>query len=291
MSPWFNLAAPNVHECKWKVDNEKIKRSRASYHGDLATRFEEALSLIPEKVFITLPNSTTIFLPPATTSASMPTPSQFVDDLKEFSVKVPEARYQYDIMESVNDPSIDRKDCKEIEMRREINPCTYRSAINLDPNASSSSTSMSITTSLGVILRETDAESKCGREQKQALKQNYDATKETNIERLSWLSTSHSSTEQSVKHSRGLKYGDVNTNSSDYVFTKEKNSFEAYPVQNWYTFTQTNVHKTVDFDEAEKQNQERRKHLDKWFPKQQAMKEKNTEDNIQNNNEKDTIFR
>ncbi|CAF4510445.1 unnamed protein product, partial [Rotaria sp. Silwood2] len=191
-------------------------------------------------------------------------------------------------MKSVNDLSIDRKDLKEIEMRREINPCTYRSAINLDPNASSSSTSMSIITSLGVILHETDAESKCGREQKQALKQNYDATKATNIERLSWLSTSHSSTEQSVKHSRGLKYNDVNTNSSDYVFTKDKNSYEAYPVQNWYTFTQTNVHKTVDFDEAEKQNQERCKHLDKWFPKQQAMKEKNTEDDIQNNNEKDT---
>ncbi|CAF4732597.1 unnamed protein product, partial [Rotaria sp. Silwood2] len=105
------------------------------------------------------------------------------------------ARSQYDIMKSVNDLSIDRKDLKEIEMRREINPCTYRSAINLDPNASSSSTSMSIITSLGVILHETDAESKCGREQKQALKQNYDATKATNIERLSWLSTSHSSTE------------------------------------------------------------------------------------------------
>lgn len=50
----FNLGAPNVCECKWKLENEKIKRSRDSYRGDLALRFEEALSLIPENVFITL---------------------------------------------------------------------------------------------------------------------------------------------------------------------------------------------------------------------------------------------
>jgi transcription initiation factor TFIIF subunit alpha len=181
-------------------------------------------------------------------------------------------------MEFASGLSIDAKDWKSIEMRREINPYTYRPASNIDPNAASSST---ITTSLGVVLPKTGAGSEYGREQKEALKRKRYAVKGTNIEDLPWILTDRSSTEKKLKHYRGLKKGGVTTNSSYYVFIQGKDGFEAYPVEDWYGFTPTNVYKTLDFDEAEKQYQERYKHLSKWFLKHQVTKEKGDDDEIE----------
>lgn len=87
-------------------------------------------------------------------------------------------------MEFASGLSIDLKDWKSTEMRREINPYTYH------PSSSS------ITTSLGVVLPKTGAGSKYGREQKEMLKRKRYATKGTNIEDLPWLLTDRSSTEK-----------------------------------------------------------------------------------------------
>jgi transcription initiation factor TFIIF subunit alpha len=181
-------------------------------------------------------------------------------------------------MEFANGLTLDVKDWKAVEMRREINPYTYRPPTNLDPNTASAST---ITTSLGTVIPKTGAGSEYGREQKEALKRKRYATKGTNIEDLPWLLTDRSSTEKKLKHYRGLKKGGVTTNSSYYVFIQGKDGFEAYPVEDWYAFTPTNVYKTLDFDEAEKQYLERHKHLSKWFLKHQVTKEKDPEDEIE----------
>ena len=178
-------------------------------------------------------------------------------------------------MEFASGISIDVKDWKAVEMRREVNPYTYRPATNVDPNSASSST---ITTSLGTVIPKTGAGSEYGREQKEALKRKRYATKGTNIEDLHWIFTDRSSSEKKLKHYRGLKKGGVATNSSYYVFIQGKDGFEAYPVDDWYAFTPTNVYKTLDFDEAEKQFQERHKNLSKWFLKHQVTKEKGGDD-------------
>jgi transcription initiation factor TFIIF subunit alpha len=178
-------------------------------------------------------------------------------------------------MEFPSGLSIDVKDWKAVEMRREINPYTYRPATNVDTNSASSST---IVTSLGTVIPKTGAGSEYGREQKEALKRKRYATKGTNIEDLPWIFTDRSSSEKKLKHYRGLKKGGVTTNSSYYVFIQGKDGFEAYPVEDWYGFSPTNVYKTLDFDEAEKQFQERHKNLSKWFLKHQVAKEKGDND-------------
>ncbi|CAF1122954.1 unnamed protein product [Rotaria sordida] len=231
--------------------------------------------------------STPSLTPPMATSALTSTstsPQTAASTSKDFSVKVPKTRAQYGIMEFANGLSVDVKDWKAIEMRREINPYTYRPATNIDPNAASNSSS--ITTSLGVVLPKTGAGSEYGREQKEALKRKRYTARGTNIEDLPWVLTDRSSTEKKLKHYRGLKKGGVTTNSSYYVFIQGKDGFEAYPVEDWYGFTPTNVYKTLDFDEAEKQYQERHKHLSKWFLKHQVTKEKDTEDSVENDDEK-----
>lgn len=185
-------------------------------------------------------------------------------------------------MEFASGLSIDVKDWKAIEMRREINPYTYRAPTNVDASASSAS----ITTSLGIVMPKTGAGSEYGREEKEALKRKRYATKGTNVEDLPWILTDRSSTEKKLKHYRGLKKGGVTTNSSYYVFIQGKDGFEAYPVEDWYGFTPTNVYKTLDFEEAEKQYQERHKHLSKWFLKHQITKEKDGDDAADNEDEK-----
>ena len=178
-------------------------------------------------------------------------------------------------MEFANGLTIDVKDWKALEMRREINPFTYRPPSSADPNSASSNT---ITTSLGAVLPKTGAGSEYGREQKEALKRKRYTAKGTNLEDLPWLLTDRSSNEKKLKHYRGMKKGGVATNSSYYVFIQNKDGFEAHPVQEWYAFTPTNVYKTLDFDEAEKQFQERHKNLSKWFLKHQVVKGKDTDD-------------
>ena len=181
-------------------------------------------------------------------------------------------------MEFANGLSIDVKDWKALEMRREINPYTYRPASNVDANAASSNT---ITTSLGVVLPKTGAGSEYGREQKEALKRKRYTSKGTNLEDLPWLLTDRSSSEKKLKHYRGMKKGGVTSNSSYYVFIQSKDGFEAHPVEDWYAFAPTNVYKTLDFDEAEKQFQERHKNLSKWFLKHQITKEKEGDDAVE----------
>jgi transcription initiation factor TFIIF subunit alpha len=168
-------------------------------------------------------------------------------------------------------------------MRREINQYTYRPPTNADSNASSSNT---ITTSLGVVLPKTGAGSEYGREQKEALKRKRYTAKGTNVEDLPWLLSDRSSTEKKAKHYRGLKKGGVAANSSFYVFIQGKDGFEAYPVEDWYAFTPTNVDKTLDFDEAEKQFQDRHKNLSKWFSNHKVPKEKDAEGEAENDDEK-----
>ncbi|CAF3752800.1 unnamed protein product [Adineta steineri] len=217
---------------------------------------------------------------PAATAAAQPSAAP---GTKEFAVKVPKTRSQYGIMEFASGLSIDVKDWKAVEMRREINPYTYRPATAADPNSASAST---ITTSLGAVLPKTGAGSEYGREQKEALKRKRYATKGTNIEDLPWVLTDRSSTEKKLKHYRGLKKGGVTANSSYYVFIQGKDGFEAYPVEDWYGFSPTNVYNTLDFDEAEKQYQERHKHLSKWFFKHQVKSEKEGGDDIEHTDEK-----
>ncbi|CAF3734818.1 unnamed protein product [Rotaria sp. Silwood1] len=154
---------------------------------------------------------------------------------KEFSVKLPKIRAQYGIIEFASGFSIDIKDWKAIDMKREVNPCTYRSAVDINHNVSSASTLF--TTSLGIVLSKTGA----GR---------------TNIEDFPWLLTTHSSTEKNLKHYQGLKKGGAPANSSYYIFIQNKDGFEAYSLEDWYAFTST-----------------KHKHLSKWFLQHQIKKE------------------
>jgi transcription initiation factor TFIIF subunit alpha len=183
-------------------------------------------------------------------------------------------------MEFASGISIDVKDWKAVEMRREVNQYTYRPPTNIDPNAAASSNT--ITTSLGVVLPKTGAGSEYGREHKEALKRKRYTARGTNMDDLPWLLTDRSSTEKKLKHYRGIKKGGVSTNSSYYVFIQGKDGFEAYPVEDWYAFTPTNVYKTLDFDEAEKQFQERHKNLNKWFLKHKLPTEKDTDGDGEN---------
>lgn len=179
-------------------------------------------------------------------------------------------------MEFASGIAIDLKDGNTIEMRREINPFTYRPATNTDPNAASSSNT--ITTSLGGVLPKTGAGSEYGREQKEALKRKRYATKGTNLDDLPWQLTNHLVSEKKLKHFRGMKKGGIASNSSYYVFIQGKEGFEAYPVNDWYGFTPTNVFKPLGYDEAEKQYDERSKTLSKWFNNHKVVKEKDPED-------------
>ncbi|CAF4981223.1 unnamed protein product, partial [Rotaria sp. Silwood1] len=171
-------------------------------------------------------------------SATMLTTSQPVAATsKEFSVKLPKIRAQYGIIEFASGFSIDIKDWKAIDMKREVNPCTYRSAVDINHNVSSASTLF--TTSLGIVLSKTGA-----------------GTKGTNIEDFPWLLTTHSSTEKNLKHYQGLKKGGAPANSSYYIFIQNKDGFEAYSLEDWYAFTST-----------------KHKHLSKWFLQHQIKKE------------------
>ena len=105
------------------------------------------------------------------------------------------------------------------------------------------------------------------------------------MEDLPWILTDRSSAERKVKQYRGLKKGGVTTNSSFYVFIQDKNGFEAYPVEDWYSFTPTNVYKTLDFDEAEKHYQERHKNLSKWFLEHKVKNDNDKEDGMNNDND------
>lgn len=129
------------------------------------------------------PNTTTVSSPTVSTSAPA------APGTKEFSVRVPKTRAQYAVMEFASGLSIDAKDWKNIEMRREITSYNYRPATNAEGNASSNT----ITTSLGVVLPKTGAGSEYGREQKEALKRKRYATKGTNVEDLPWILTDRSS--------------------------------------------------------------------------------------------------
>ena len=177
-------------------------------------------------------------------------------------------------MEFASGLSIDVKDWKHIEMQREITSYNYRPATNLEDSSSSNT----ITTSLGVVLPKTGAGSEYGREQKEALKRKRYATKGTNVEDLPWILTDRSSSEKRSKAYRGLKRGSITANCSYYIFIQKKDIFEAYPVNDWYSFTPTNVYKTLDFDEAEKQYQDRHKILSKWHQTHQLAKKKDDDD-------------
>ena len=179
-------------------------------------------------------------------------------------------------MEFASGITVDLKDGNSVEMRREINPFTYRAASNVD--AMAGATSNTITTSLGTVLPKTGAGSEYGREQKEALKRKRYATKGTNLEDLPWLLTNRLATEKKSKHFRGMKKGGIASNSSYYVFIQEKDGFDAYPVNDWYGFTPTNVYKTMGFDEAEKQYSDRNKTLSKWFKTHQVAKEKDPDE-------------
>ena len=219
------------------------------------------ISTPPSMVTITRPGVTQVVTSPAV--AAPPASSAAATGAKELVVRVPKNGSQYGIMEFANGITIDVKDWKSVEMRREVNPYTYRAATNLDLAASSTATT--ITTSLGVVLPKTGAGSEYGREQKEALKRKRYATRGTNMEDLPWLLTDRSSTEKKSRHYRGMKKGGVTTNSSYYVFIQGKDGFEAYPVEDWYGFTPVNVYKTMDFDEAEQKFQDRHKTLSKWM--------------------------
>ena len=220
------------------------------------------ISTPPSMVTITRPGIAQVVTSPVVAPAPPPA-STAAAGAKELVVRVPKTGSQYGIMEFANGITIDVKDWKSVEMRREINPYTYRAATNLDLAASSTATT--ITTSLGVVLPKTGAGSEYGREQKEALKRKRYATRGTNIEDLPWLLTDRSSSEKKARHYRGMKKGGVTTNSSYYVFIQGKDGFEAYPVEDWYGFTPVNVYKTMDFDEAEQKYQDRHKTLSKWM--------------------------
>jgi hypothetical protein len=153
-------------------------------------------------------------------------------------------------MEFANDRLINVRDWKTVEMKHEINPYISRPATDLDSNTSSTTTS--ITTSLMVSSPELGAGNEYDREKKDSLKQEQEryTNKETNIEDILSLLTTHSLTQQMPKHYYGLKKDDVTTNSSYYVFIEGKDGFEAHRVKDWYAFTRTNIHKAVD-DEDE----------------------------------------
>lgn len=164
-------------------------------------------------------------------------------------------------MEFASGIVIDCKDGNKIEMKREINPYTYRPATVIDSAGSASNT---IVTASGAILPKTGAGSEYGREQKEAMKKRRYATKGTNAEDLPWVLTNYLVSEKRMKHYRGIKKGGITDNSSYYIFIQQPDGFSAFPVEDWHSFTPTNVFKTLDYDEAEKQYDERHKKLSKW---------------------------
>lgn len=91
-------------------------------------------------------------------------------------------------------------------------------------------------------------------EPKEELKEKHCAIKETNITNLPWLLTGYSLQEKCLKQYRGLKEDIDTTDSSYYVFTESKDGIEAYPVEDWYTFTEKKLEQEnknedkLDFD-------------------------------------------
>ncbi|XP_023343999.1 general transcription factor IIF subunit 1 [Eurytemora carolleeae] len=67
------------------------------------------------------------------------------------------------------------------------------------------------------------------------------------------------------KKYRGVREGGVSDNTTYYVFTHGKDGLvQAYPLSQWYNFTQINRYKTLDADEAEEKFAQRGKILNKW---------------------------
>ncbi|CAF1506656.1 unnamed protein product, partial [Didymodactylos carnosus] len=205
---------------------------------------------------------TRIVTPPTT---SIPTnvipqinPTPPAPGTKEVPVKVQKSNGRYGIMEFASGLSIDLTEWKSAEMRREINSFNYRPPTDLDAPTT--------TPKFG-------AGSEYGKEQRERLKRKRYSTKGTNIEDLPWLLSEKNSQDKKVKQYRGLKKGGVATNSSYYVFIKGNEGFEAYPVEDWYSFTPTNVYKTLDFDQAEMEFENRHRNLSKWFLKHQSKKD------------------
>jgi len=191
---------------------------------------------------------------------------------KDIVIRLMKNEALYGVMEFASGIIMDVKDGNSISLEREINPFTYRPPTGVDPNANSSSNT--ITTSLGVVLPKTGAGSEYGREQKEAFKRKRYASKGTNLEDLPWLMTNRIANEKKPKYFRGMKKGGIASNSAYYIFTQTKDGFDAYPVNEWYSFTPTNVYKPVDFDEAEKLYLERDKKLSKWAQTSRPTKEK-----------------
>jgi len=71
---------------------------------------------------------------------------------------------------------------------------------------------------------------------------------------------------KSGKKFKGTREGGVSENTSFYMFTpgKEKGSFEAYPISDWYNFIPIMTYKTLDAEEAEEKYAQRGKILNKW---------------------------
>lgn len=223
------------------------------------------------------PLPTNVSTPPTSTSASSTTTaSSSASNSKDIAVRVMKSDAIYGIMEFASGVSIDLKDGNSVEMKREINPFTYRAPTGADPNGNASSNT--IITSLGAVVPKTGAGSEYGREQKEALKRKRYATKGTNLEDLPWLLTNRITSEKKSKHFRGMKKGGIATNSSYYVFIQTKDGFDAYPVSEWYGFTTTNLSAPIDYDEVEKRFQERNKKLSKWISTHQPKKEKDADE-------------
>ena len=241
LHPLSSVRAPSPMQTR-PVLSSPIYRSISSPQQTPPTRFVKQEPAVRLPVRPSLPPS--ISTPPLSTNASASTTS------KDIVIRLMKNDAMHGIMEFASGITMDLKDGNTISLEREINPFTYRAPTGVDPNANSASNT--ITTSLGVVLPKTGAGSELGREQKEALKRKRYATKGTNLEDLPWLMSNRIVSEKKCKYFRGMKKGGIASNSSYYIFTQSKDGFDAYPVDEWYSFTPTNVYMPLDFDEAQK---------------------------------------
>ncbi|XP_062568567.1 general transcription factor IIF subunit 1-like [Saccostrea cucullata] len=193
---------------------------------------------------------------------------------QEFVVRVPKGqKKKYKMMKfsTGNDVDFVKLSQTPIRMERENNYKEFKSAYDID------------------VHPKFGAGSEYGREQKEeARRKKYGImSKKYNPEEQPWILKIGKNKE--MKKMKGVKEGTITENTSYYIFTQcADGAFEAFPVEEWYTFSPIIKYKYLNSEEAEEEFNRRDKTMN-LFSVMVRNRVRNEEEEEANPDEEDTI--
>ncbi|XP_022314726.2 general transcription factor IIF subunit 1-like isoform X4 [Crassostrea virginica] len=178
---------------------------------------------------------------------NMFTPGTSNSSTQEFIVRVPkDRRKKYKMMKfsTGNDVDFVKMSQTPIRMERENNLKEFKSAYDID------------------VLPKFGAGSEYGREQKEeARRKKYGIiSRKYNPDDQPWILKIGKN--KDMKKMKGVREGGITENTSYYIFTQcADGAFEAFPVEEWYTFSPMIKYKYLNSEEAEEEFSRRDKTL------------------------------